>query len=251
MLDGLPLAAIWPPIAWLVPVVVSIAIAGAAAWLWDRVLAVIWAMGFDRRRRLAFTVPPVRALLVLGVWLTVVIPDWEGDPTSRLVVGMSLAAILTVWAYRHFRDIAGGLALSVKRAFWVGDQVATREASGRVIAIGLTQVRIRTPSGAMVDVPASELSSHTVKVAMHPRGALPVEVEVGLAEGPDPDLLLGALRDHALLSPYSDSTAPVIVELIGERRARITATPVHPDDADELRSDLTGRAAHLRSVGRG
>jgi hypothetical protein len=39
-----------------------------------------------------------------------------------------------------------------------------------------------------------------------------------------------------------------VVELVSVDLARVTATPVHPDDADELRSDLTGRAASLAAT---
>ncbi len=59
-----------------------------------------------------------------------------------------------------------------------------------------------------------------------------------------------ALREQTYLSAYADASAPVICEVLDGEAAIIRATPVHPDDADELRSDLAARALAIWQNGR-
>ncbi len=71
---------------------------------------------------------------------------------------------------------------------------------------------------------------------------------VPLPSGREPDSALAHLGDHVLLSPYTDAAAPVIIELVDASTARVQATPVHPDESDELRSDLLARATTLATI---
>ncbi len=58
----------------------------------------------------------------------------------------------------------------------------------------------------------------------------------------DTTLALSALRDQVYLSAYTDTSAPVVVEVLGDRRARINATPIRQEEATALASDLIARA---------
>lgn len=238
-----------PPLGWTLSAVATVAAAAVLSWLWTGAIRLSWALGFDRPRRLAFTIAPVRLMLLVGVAFSVLAPPWSGlTHMEGIAAALALAALATLWGLRHLRDVAGALTLAFTRSFSVGDQIALGDATGRVVAFGLTRVRIQTPYGERLDLPAGALASGTLRVAMRPGGALPVSVTVPIPPGPGPDLMLEGLRDHALLSPYADASAPVVVELVSLQVARVTATPVHPDDADELRSDLTGRAASLAAT---
>jgi len=267
MMPTLTLGLLWTPsLEWMVEVALVLLVAFFASFAWRRFIGLLWAVGADRERLLAFTNPPIRFALALWVWSVVVGigPSPQVLDNSQLgfhttVYGSSWAweafmpafftILITIWGFKNLRDVASGLVLSVTRPFRIGDEVATGTAHGRVSSIGLTRVRVKTPVGELVDVPASELASSTVRIAARQGGALPVKVEVALSGAQAPDRAVELLRDHALLSIYTDASVPVMVEMLSDRRARIVATPVHPDDADELRSDLTSRAASLANGG--
>jgi small-conductance mechanosensitive channel len=236
------------PVDWIIPIVLGLIVALGCSWLWKVLIQTAWAFGFDSRHRLAYTIPPVRFILFLGVWTTIALPAWEDDPADRLLIGGFLTLILTIWAFKHFRDIAAGLTISIVRPFALGDQVGTPQASGRLVSLGLTRSKLRTPAGTWVDVANSELLANTVRVSSKYRGALPIEVLVSILVDCESDLYLAALRDETLLSPYTDAGSPVVLELLDDRHVKITATPVHPDDTDELRSDLMGRAVAMKQT---
>ncbi len=252
-----------PSLEWALGLLVVAIIAFVVAWLWSKLLGLVWAVGADREKLLAFTNAPVRFSLVLWVWSVVVglgpRPQFLGDPSLRTVVPSEgllwelmlpafFTIIATIWGFNSLRDMAGGLALSLTRPFRVGDEIATASAHGRVSRVGLTRVRMKTEHGALIEVPASELASETLRIAPRRGGALPIEIEVEIGAAVEPDRAIDLLRDHALLSAYADASVPVVVELLGYRRARIVATPTHPDDADQLRGDLASRAASLSAT---
>ena len=198
------IAAQMNPVDWFLPILLGLLVALLASWLWKVLVQTAWAFGFDSRHRLAYTIPPVRFILFLGVWTTIALPAWEDDPVDRLLIGGFLTVVVTVWAFKHFRDIAAGLTISIVRPFALGDQVGTPQASGRLVALGLTRSKLRTPSGTWVDVANSELLANTVRVSSKARGALPIEVLVTILEDCESDLYIAALRDEALLSAYTD-----------------------------------------------
>jgi len=248
MNQPLVLASQLSPVDWVIPIVSGLVIALVSSWLWKVLVQTAWAFGFDEKHQLAYTIPPVRFVLFLGVWTTIALPAWEHDPVDRLLIGGFLTLVVTIWAFKHFRDIAAGLTISIVRPFALGDQVGTPQASGRLVSLGLTRSKLRTPAGTWVDVANSELLANTVRVSSKARGALPIEVLVTILEDCESDLYIAALRDETLLSPYTDAGAPVVLELLDDQHVKITATPAHPDDTDELRSDLMGRALAMRQA---
>lgn len=242
------MASIHSPGAWILPVLVGLTLAFLASWAWKAFIRTVWAFGMDEARRLAYTLAPVRFVLLVGVWTSVILPGGDEDPGDRLLIGGFLTLVLSVWALKHFRDIAAGLTISLVRPFAIGDQIATPHASGRLVSLGLTRSKLRTPAGTWVDVANSELMASTVRVSSKSRGALPVDLVVKIPVGCAPEAYLGALRDHVLLSAIIEASAPVVLELLDATHVRITATPTHPDDTDELRSDIMGRSVSLRQA---
>ena len=66
-------------------------------------------------------------------------------------------------------------------------------------------------------------------------------IEVDLPESLDPTQAVSILRDLVYLSAYTDASAPVVIELQGGNRARIRATPITPEEAADLTSDVIAR----------
>jgi len=230
LLDPLIRFALAAPVAWLVGRAVS------------RGLYWLWASGLDPRRRLAHVVPPLRLLLGVVVLAITLSPLEPAESTSAVALLAALLLVLGLIAVHELRDAAAGLTLSLRRPFTLGDQVATPTLTGRVVALGLTRTRLRTPDDALVDVPNRALVTSEVRVGRGRRHALPVTLDVAVEGAGDPVPLLAALSDQVHLSAYVDVTAPILVELLDRHRVRVHATPVHPDDADELRSDIAMRA---------
>lgn len=238
---------------WILRELFTVLGAVVISWGWGRLVELLWTLDFDRRRRLAYTVAPLRFILVLTVWLSFVFPPWQVDLSIAIAVATGVSLLGTAWAIGNLRDIAGGIAISVTQPFAIGDHISTGTVDaktpghevhgGEVVALHLTRVEVRTPMGSILTVPAGALSTGVLHVASPPRRALPIQVVVPLPRGRSHDAALWTLRDHAYLSAYVDSAAPVVVELVDESRAKIHATPVRPEDSDELRSDLIARAA--------
>ena len=217
------------------------AAAGLVAWLLSRLIHSAWALGRDPRRNLARAIAPTRALLGLAVlWLSLW-PITRQSPaaTAAIVLGGLLAA--STWGVRLMRDVVAGVSLALAPPFAIGDEVSGDGFTGRVIGLGLTRVILQSSAGDRLALPASEVVERRLRFAGS-GGALPVEVTVAITATPHG---LAAIRDQALLCPYADPGAPVIVELLDAGHVRIAATPVHPDEADELRSDLVERILEL------
>ncbi len=234
----------WP----LIETLLLLLVAGGVAWLvargWSRGLRFLWSSGLDKRRRLAHTVPPLRLFLALIVISVALSPlEFGSSLTSAALLGGGLALVAIV-GHAYLRDVVGGIAIAMRRPFTIGDPVGVDGLTGRVIDIGLTRVRLETPDGGRVDVPARNLAAGRVTTS-NGRRALPTEVIVRIRGEADSHRIQSELRDQVFFSAYVDAAAPVIVEALGDGTVRIQATPLHADDADELRSDLTARAATL------
>jgi|GEM_PF-1658169 len=238
----------WPLVETLFLLVLGGAIAWVLAATWSRTLSFLWASGLDPRRRLAHSVPILRLFLALTVIILALGPLEIGRSlTSAALLGGGMIIIATV-GNAYLRDIVGGVAIAMRRPFTIGDPVATDTVAGRVVDINLTRVRLQTPDGALVDVPARTLASGRI-ITSNGRRSLPTAVVVRVRHDADAHRAQADLLDQVYLSAYVDAAAPISVEALGDGTARIQATPIHPDDTDELRSDLAARAASL--AGRG
>lgn len=232
----------WPIVETLSLLAVSGAVAWLLQWGWTRFLRFTWSSGLDPRYRLAHTVAPLRLLLglaVVGVALTPYRPSASPEGVAILLGPLALAVMV---GFNYFRDVVGGIALSFRRPFTLHDQIATATISGRVVDIGLTRVRIRTPDGGLADLPNRELSDDRIRTSGADGRALPIEVRVPVRAGQNVRRFAAALRDQVYLSCFVDAGAPIIVDVETETEILVRATPTHPDDADELRSDVAARA---------
>jgi hypothetical protein len=212
--------------------------------IWRGCLSVAWRLGLDRHRRLSYSVPLLRIVLVVAVPLGALHALWAQSPTGALVTAAVAAAVILLVATDHLRDMIGGIALAVTRPFRVGDTIRIGPIGGCVEQIGLTRCRLRGEGGESVRVPNRQVARELLRVA-HRGAALPTDTEVRFPAGFGTALALSALRDQAYLSAYTDASAPVVVELLGDARARIRATPIRQEDAAALASDLISRAESL------
>lgn len=235
------------PAAMLWAVVWTVGLAVAASWGWRRLLALVWALGGDPRRRLAWSTPLVRGAIVLLVAGLLARVAWIGEAAGTGAWWLAAAAVVLAW--RQGQDALAGGLLALRRPFALGDEIGVGDVVGRVDEIGLTVVRVRGPGGATIELPTRVLKAGPLRRPGPGRRALPVAVEVPLPDTLAPDEALELLRDHALCSPYLDVGAPLVLEVLGGGRARCVAVPVQPDEADELRSDLTSRAEGLAAAG--
>ncbi|MCB9731153.1 MAG: mechanosensitive ion channel [Deltaproteobacteria bacterium] len=233
----------WPIIETLILLAVSGTVAWFLQWGWTRFLRFAWSSGLDPRYRLAHTVAPFRLLVGLAVVGIALAPYRPSGSPEGVAIFIGLLALAVMVGFNYFRDIVGGVALSLRRPFTLHDQIATATISGRVVDIGLTRVRIRTPDGGLADLPNRELSGDRIRTSGAHGHALPIEVRVPVRAGQNVRRFAAALNDQVFLSCFVDAGAPIIVDVETEAEIIVRATPTHPDDADELRSDIAARAA--------
>ncbi|MGM0576730.1 MAG: mechanosensitive ion channel domain-containing protein [Myxococcota bacterium] len=239
----------WPLLELLVRALLLLVVAALVDRLLVGAIRRAWALEIDRRRRLAWSIPLVRLLLVVVVLFGAFAPMHEDNPVSALLLGLLLGGAATTWGLDHLRDLAGGIRLALTRPFQLDDEIATERTEGRVVAIGLTRVRVVTAAGELEEVPTRAISRRSLRTPRKGRHALATAVHLHLPEHVGPEEALIALRDHAYLSAYVDAAAPVSVELLRAHEARVVATPVHPDAVSAMRSDLVARAARISPGG--
>jgi len=220
----------------------------ACAFLIDRVwndgVRSAWKLGFDRERRLSYSLPLLRFVLLAIVPVGTLYALWGQSPVAALALGATGLGLAVLLGIDHFRDMVGGLALAFTRPFRVGDTIQSGPLRGRVEHIALTECVLRGVGGEVIRVPNRQLARDALRVA-HGGEALPEDIEVQLPNDHDPAQAAAALRDLVYLSAYTDASAPVVVELLGGNRARIRATPILPEEAADLVSDLVSRARSI------
>lgn len=225
-------------------------IGGGLGWIiatgWSRGLAFLWSSGLDPERRLAHTVAPLRLLLGLVVVITALGPLELGSSLTSAALLTGGLVLFAIVSQTWLRDVLGGVTLSVLRPFTIGDSIATSTDAGRVVDIGLTRVRVETPDGALLDLPTRILASERLRTSRG-RRSLPTSLIVRLRGDIDPQRAHAELLDQVHFSAYVDAMAPVIIENLGDGSMKIEATPIHPEDSDDLRNDLAARAALIRA----
>ena len=236
----------WPLLQLPLPLLLLAALAMLVDRLWTDAVKALWRLGFDVGRRLSYSVPLLRILLLIAVPLWVLNELRVANPLAAVAMAALTIGAFSVLALDHLRDMAGGVALAITRPFKVGDTIATGAVRGSVEHIALTRCVLRAPGGELIRVPNRQLADRTLHVAR--RGAaLPTDIEVELPRDLDTVAALAALRDQTYLSVYTDTSAPVVVEVLSGRRARIRATPIRSEEAPALASDLIARAEALLS----
>lgn len=231
----------WPILQLVLRALLVAAVALVLDRVWSNGVRAAWRLGVDPGRRLSYSVPLLRITLLVLVPFGVLNALRMENPMAAVTIAIVTIGTTALLALDHLRDMTGGVALVVTQPFRVGDTIRVGEVRGRVQEIALTRTVIQAWHGQHVRVPNRRLADRALEVA---RGgaALPAAVEVRLPEALDTALALSALRDQAYLSVYTDTSAPVVVEVLGDRRARIHVTPIRPEEASALASDLIARA---------
>lgn len=164
----------------------------------QRLIRVLWRLGFDTERRLAAPAGALSLSLAALVVLFVAHAIYRTAPIFAVVVSLALfgGALLTSGV---LADAALGIGLIVRRPLRIGDRVVVGKHVGIVREIHLTRIELRGSDGATIIVPNRLLGQHAVNVE-RARNTVPVEVGVELTE-PN-EARIRALRRSLLLSPY-------------------------------------------------
>ncbi|MEC8022438.1 MAG: mechanosensitive ion channel domain-containing protein [Myxococcota bacterium] len=209
--------------------------------LWDRLIQLSMALRHRWAHRMGVRTGGIKCVLWLAAFGYSLQPVFVVSPAFvALMLGASLV-ILSTWGRFEVLNAISGIAVSLRAPFSLGDEIVLGSHRGVVEHVGLTRLRLRASDGSHLEIPCSVLA--TAKLVRPPRDAHSIPV-VLVVDGPTtipPDVAAAAMRDHALLSPYTDPDAPVIATSAGEGRIRIELTPIHSDEAAMLEGDLRAR----------
>ena len=164
----------------------------------QRLIRVLWRLGFDTDRRLAAPASMLSLCLASLVVIFVAHASYRTAPMFAVVLSLALlgGALLTSG---FLADAVAGIGLIVQRPLRIGDRIIVAEHVGIVRAIHLTKLELRASDGATIIVPNRLLSRHALNIE-RARNTVPVEVGVELAE--PSETRVQALRRSLLLSPY-------------------------------------------------
>ena len=213
--------------------------------IWERSLQLGLALEIQWARKLGVRTGGLKFVLWSIVVGYSIKPLFDASALIVLVLCLGLLSFLSFWGAREIQNIIAGLALALRAPFTLGDEIALGQHRGVVEYVGLTRLGLRASDGAHLEVPCHLLSAN--KLVLPPRDAHSLPVII-IVDGPDNlpgDVAAAVLRDHALLSPYTDPDAPVLATPAGEGRIRVELTPIHSDEAAMLEGDLRSRAKLL------
>ena len=164
----------------------------------QRLVHVLWRLGFDTERRLAAPASVLSLSLGALVVLFVAHATYRTAPVFAVVVSLALfgTALLTSG---FLADATLGIGLIVRRQLRIGDRVIVGEHVGIVRHIHLTKLELRGSDGATIIVRNRLLARHALSIE-RARNTVPVEVGVELAEPSETRIRI--LRRSLLLSPY-------------------------------------------------
>ena len=164
----------------------------------QRLIRVLWRLGFDTERRLAAPAGMLSLCLGALVVLFVAHATYRTAPVFTVVVSFALlaGALLTSG---FMADAVAGIGVIVRRPFRIGDRITVGEHVGIVREIHLTQLELRGSDGATIVVPNRLLGRHALNIE-RARNTVPVEVGVELAE--PSEARIRELRRSLLLSPF-------------------------------------------------
>ena len=209
--------------------------------LWDRLILLSMALRHRWARRMGVRTGGLKCVLWLVAFSVSLQPIFGANPSFVVLMLAAFLVILSTWGRFEVLNAISGIAVSLRAPFSLGDELVLGPHRGVVEYVGLTRLRLRASDGSHLEIPCSVLA--TAKLVRPPRDAHSIPV-VLVVDGPTtmaPDVAAAAMRDHALLSPYTDPDAPVIATSAGEGRIRIELTPIHSDEAAMLEGDLRAR----------
>ena len=136
------------------------------------------------------------ALAILGLIFALAVAGFELQQLAIVLgalgvgIGLGLQSVVN--------NFVSGLILMVERPIQPGDVVEINGVTGRVRDIGLRATRLITFEGADVVVPNGMLLAERLTNWTLSNSSRRIEVNVGVAYGSDPELVLTLLRDVAL-----------------------------------------------------
>lgn len=161
------------------------------------------------------------------------------------IVGIALAFALQ----DILENFVAGVILQLRRPFTAGDEIASEDHEGRVIAIDARTVTIRTPDGEIVQLPSSAVIKNAI-VNHTQNGRRRTTLMVGVAYGTDLDHATRVAREAATSADGVLETpgVQVYVEGFGDSSVDLAVRFWHPPSmaaAWSVRDDVA------RAVARG
>ena len=217
--EAMALAALLSTRSILTTLVLVVAVAGAARiarWI----VHASWRIGFDRRRRLAWWLTALKAVVLVGAVLILVRALLATAPVLGMLV-ISVAAVVGLTLLRsQLENVAVGIGFVFRNRLREGDRVTLGDVSGVVREFGLSRLHLRRPDGASVLVPNRLLNTSLVLVEQS-RHTARVTLTIELPEPPN-RYALERMRRAAVLSPYRARGTAMTVTLDLDRPARVT-----------------------------
>ncbi len=155
-------------------------------------------------------IPPLRSLVFYALWTVFALVSLGllgVNFTSLAVVAGGLSVGIGFGMQTLFNNLISGLMLIFGRTMLVGDVVDVPGASGTVQAINIRSTIIQTADRSQVFVPNSAIMSGQVTNWTRNGRMVRRSVEVGVAYGSDPDLVISLLleiagrQEHVLAVP--------------------------------------------------
>ena len=182
------------------------------------------------RRAAAAGLDPAGSLARLALIGTAAVVLGAGGLLLRALLGRApsvapwvlglLALVAAAGLATVFRDFVAGLGIALRQRIRTGDRIQVGALAGRVERVGLLALRLRAPDGATIYLPTHRLQIEAIEIAHAHRGS-PVEVRVH-AERPLPRAVQTRIRTLAVLCPYRDPNAGLVLEGEGAGATSIT-----------------------------
>jgi small conductance mechanosensitive channel len=189
-----------------------------------------------------YYLPLVRAGLWLAAALVVVAVLLRRDSTwAALLTTLPLALGAGLALRDYFADVFSGMRLALERPFKRGDRIEFEGMSGSVLALGLTQTRVRTDDGQERHLPNRRLLREGYRTIRRVERDVPVDVELPLGERRDFDVAKEAAYRAAIVSRYASptQTPEVYIEFADNGvRLRVRAYVAASDLIEAFRSEL-------------
>ena len=196
-------------------------------------------------------VHPWIPLLHLAVWLPLVwllqsrlMPTLEG-PTA-LTRGL-LLAVLLVAALPWLRCVVLGVVFAIEARYKIGDDLRVGATEGRLVAVGLRAITLRTHDGTDATIPYDRLAAETV-VRLNLRAHdTPCDLAVDVPRGIAPARAVELARQAAALSRFASPRCPPEVYLAARDhdplalRLQIRGFLFDHEHDERFRSDLVER----------
>lgn len=175
-----------------------------------RIIVKIIKKAFGRSKLEQAAVSLIIAVIrvALTILLGLVIASTLGIDVSGVV---ALASVLTLALSLAVQDaltnLIGGFTLLNTKPFHIGDYVEIGGQSGTVQQIGLTYTQLLSPDRKTISLPNSSVVSAQI-INYTVNGTRRVDINIRVAYGNDPELVIEALKEAAKVETALDTPAP-------------------------------------------